>query len=246
LDKDAARLRELGYEQELDRNLGGLENVALGFATISPVVGLYAVAVVGTVVAGPAWIWVLPLALGGQCLLLVVYSELRPSSRRRVSPTSGAAACSAAPTDGSAAGWRSAPTPLPTPPSATADAAQPRVGSYAGKTTQPATMPYSGPIKLKVVKRAGSYKLAKVTVRMKMDCQGDPPRVETFSVGVPIDAGKVSGSGRFSYSASTSPTSGFTIKGRFVSRTKATGTFGRSDADTGCYVGNVKWTATLR
>ena len=76
MDKDAARLRELGYEQELDRNLGAFENVALGFATISPVVGLYAVALVGTVVAGPAWIWVLPVALAGQCLLLVVYSEL--------------------------------------------------------------------------------------------------------------------------------------------------------------------------
>jgi amino acid transporter len=76
LDRDAARLRELGYEQELDRNLGGFENVALGFATISPVVGLYAVTLVGTLVAGPAWIWVLPVALAGQCLLLVVYSEL--------------------------------------------------------------------------------------------------------------------------------------------------------------------------
>ena len=31
---------------------------------------------VGTAVAGPAWIWVLPVALAGQCLLLAVYSEL--------------------------------------------------------------------------------------------------------------------------------------------------------------------------
>ena len=49
---------------------------ALGFAGISPVVGLYAVVFVGTVVAGPAWVWVLPIALAGQCLLLTVYSEL--------------------------------------------------------------------------------------------------------------------------------------------------------------------------
>ncbi len=48
----------------------------MGFAAISPVVGLYAVVFVGTVVAGPAWIWVLPIALAGQCLLLAVYSEL--------------------------------------------------------------------------------------------------------------------------------------------------------------------------
>jgi amino acid transporter len=54
----------------------GLENVALGFATISPVVGLYAVVLVGMLVAGPAWVWVLPVALVGQCLLRAVYSEL--------------------------------------------------------------------------------------------------------------------------------------------------------------------------
>ena len=76
LDADAARLRELGYEQELERRLKIFDNVALGFAGISPVVGLYAVVLVGTVVAGPAWVWVLPVALAGQCLLLAVYAEL--------------------------------------------------------------------------------------------------------------------------------------------------------------------------
>ncbi|RFS87318.1 amino acid permease [Actinomadura spongiicola] len=73
---DDARLRELGYEQRLSRRLGVFGSVAMGFATISPVVGLYAVAVVGTVVAGPAWVWTLPVCLLGQCLLLTVYSEL--------------------------------------------------------------------------------------------------------------------------------------------------------------------------
>src|SRR5919109_3497621 len=76
LDEDAARLRELGYGQELRRRLRGVDNVAMGFATISPGVGLYAVVLVGMTVAGPAWLWVLPIALAGQCLLLVVYSEL--------------------------------------------------------------------------------------------------------------------------------------------------------------------------
>jgi amino acid transporter len=75
-DADAARLRELGYEQQLDRRLKIFDNAALGFAGISPVVGLYAVVLVGTVVAGPAWVWVLPVALAGQCLLLAVYAEL--------------------------------------------------------------------------------------------------------------------------------------------------------------------------
>ncbi len=76
VDSDAARLAELGYQQELTRSLRVLDNVALGFAGISPVVGLYAVVLVGTLVAGPAWVWVLPVALAGQCLLLSVYAEL--------------------------------------------------------------------------------------------------------------------------------------------------------------------------
>ncbi len=76
LDPDAARLEELGYRQELARGLRFFDNAAMGFAAISPVVGLYAVVFVGTVVAGPAWVWVLPIALAGQCLLLAVYAEL--------------------------------------------------------------------------------------------------------------------------------------------------------------------------
>jgi len=75
-DADAARLRELGYEQELRRGLHVFDNVAIGFAAISPVVGLYAVAFVGIALAGAAWVWVLPITLAGQCLLLCVYSEL--------------------------------------------------------------------------------------------------------------------------------------------------------------------------
>jgi amino acid transporter len=75
-DADAARLRELGYRQELARRLRFRDNAAIGFASISPVVGLYGVVIVGTAVAGPAWVWVLPVALAGQCLLIAVYSEL--------------------------------------------------------------------------------------------------------------------------------------------------------------------------
>jgi amino acid transporter len=74
--RDADRLRELGYDQELRRGLGLLDNVAIGFAAISPVVALYGVAFVGMVVAGGAWLWMLPIALVGQCLLLALYSEL--------------------------------------------------------------------------------------------------------------------------------------------------------------------------
>ncbi|MFJ9419292.1 APC family permease [Streptomyces sp. NPDC101227] len=75
-DSDAARLQDLGYKQELRRSLGVLGNISMGFAVVSPVVALYAVAMVGTTVAGPAWIWALPLVLLGQCLVVNVYSEL--------------------------------------------------------------------------------------------------------------------------------------------------------------------------
>jgi amino acid transporter len=75
-DADEARLNELGYEQELTRSLRAVDIVSLGLAGISPVVGLYAVVLVGATVAGPAWVWVLPVALAGQCLLLAVYAEL--------------------------------------------------------------------------------------------------------------------------------------------------------------------------
>jgi amino acid transporter len=97
IDADAALLSKLGYEQELRRGLAAFDNVAIGFATISPVVALYGVVLVGMVVAGPAWVWVLPIALAGQCLFLVVYAELASEfpiangayqwSRRLVGPT---------------------------------------------------------------------------------------------------------------------------------------------------------------
>ncbi|WP_310726992.1 APC family permease [Streptomyces sp. N2A] len=75
-DGDAARLASLGYTQELRRSLNILGNIAMGFAVVSPVVALYAVSMIGTMIAGPAWIWALPVALAGQCLVVNVYSEL--------------------------------------------------------------------------------------------------------------------------------------------------------------------------
>ncbi|MEU0835228.1 APC family permease [Streptomyces sp. NPDC005969] len=75
-DTDAARLADLGYTQELSRSLGILGNIAMGFAVVSPVVALYAVSMVGTMIAGPAWVWALPIVLLGQCLVVNVYSEL--------------------------------------------------------------------------------------------------------------------------------------------------------------------------
>lgn len=73
---DAERLAALGYRQELRRSLGVLGNISMGFAVVSPVVGLYAVSQVGMSVAGGAWVWALPLCLLGQVLVVCVYSEL--------------------------------------------------------------------------------------------------------------------------------------------------------------------------
>ena len=73
---DAARLEALGYRQELRRSLNILGNISMGFAVVSPVVGLYAVAAVGMSIAGPAWVWALPICLLGQALVVCVYSEL--------------------------------------------------------------------------------------------------------------------------------------------------------------------------
>ncbi|MCX4690339.1 APC family permease [Kitasatospora purpeofusca] len=73
---DDDRLAALGYRQELRRSLNVLGNISMGFAVVSPVVGLYAAVQVGMGVAGGAWVWALPLCLLGQCLVVAVYSEL--------------------------------------------------------------------------------------------------------------------------------------------------------------------------
>ncbi|MFE7419983.1 APC family permease [Rhodococcus sp. NPDC057529] len=64
------------YSQHLSRGLSLFHNVALGFGAVSPVIGLYSTAAVGLALAGASWLWVLPIALAGNCLLLYLYSEL--------------------------------------------------------------------------------------------------------------------------------------------------------------------------
>lgn len=73
---DAGELAEYGYQQELRRTLSAWAVFAIGFATISPVVGIYAVVQLGFVFAGPAWIWAVVVAFLGQLLVAVVYAEL--------------------------------------------------------------------------------------------------------------------------------------------------------------------------
>ena len=128
-----------------------------------------------------------------------------------------------------------------------AGAAVPDAGVFAGKTKQPSSNPYRyGSIRLGVVDAGGARKLAKVTVRMKMKCPGGPARRLTYRLPIPGAAdGLVDSTGAFEYTYLTTPTSGFTISGKFSSATQASGTLGRSDSHSGCYTGQIKWKATL-
>ena len=73
---DEKVLEGFGYKQELRRSLSFWTNFAVGFAFISPVVGLYAIIALATFAAGPAWVWALPIVLAGQLLVASVFAEL--------------------------------------------------------------------------------------------------------------------------------------------------------------------------
>jgi amino acid transporter len=73
---DEHHLNRLGYRQELERGLRLWSAFSLGVAAISPVVGIFAVMGLGMVNAGPAWVWVVPIALVFQFTVATVYAEL--------------------------------------------------------------------------------------------------------------------------------------------------------------------------
>jgi amino acid transporter len=73
---DEQQLEEFGYQQELPRVLRLWTNWAIGFAFISPIVGLYTVVALGAATAGPAWVWSVPIVIVGQLLVALVYAQL--------------------------------------------------------------------------------------------------------------------------------------------------------------------------
>jgi len=73
---DEQLLNQQGYQQELHRGLSLWSSFALGFATVSPVVGIYAVMSLGAMNMGPAWVWIVPICLAMQLLVALVYAEL--------------------------------------------------------------------------------------------------------------------------------------------------------------------------
>ncbi|MEE6169535.1 MULTISPECIES: APC family permease [unclassified Mycolicibacterium] len=73
---DGDSIEAFGYAQELPRVLKLWTNFAIGFAFISPVVGLYTVVVLGTRTAGPAWVLAMPVVIACQLLVALVYTQL--------------------------------------------------------------------------------------------------------------------------------------------------------------------------
>jgi len=73
---DEQLLNQQGYRQELQRGLSLWSSFAVGFATVSPVVGIYAVMSLGAIHMGAAWVWIVPICLLMQLLVALVYAEL--------------------------------------------------------------------------------------------------------------------------------------------------------------------------
>lgn len=73
---DEHLLASHGYRQELDRGLSLWSSFSVGFATISPVVGIYSVMSLGAISVGPSWVCIVPLCLLLQLSVALVYAEL--------------------------------------------------------------------------------------------------------------------------------------------------------------------------
>lgn len=74
---------------KLDRSLSIWNNFTFGFAVVSPVVGLYAIIGVQTVVTGGGWFAALVICLMMQILVATVYAELSSQFPIAGAPTSG-------------------------------------------------------------------------------------------------------------------------------------------------------------
>lgn len=115
-----------------------------------------------------------------------------------------------------------------------AGAATPRQGYYSGPTAQQA-----GLVDFKVFKYGSSTgtvrKLLKVGATTQLTCASGEVKEDRFLAYI-ILGGKIDRLGRFKYAYK-----GFTIKGRFTTRTSAKGTLSRTVGD--CKAENVNWTA---
>jgi hypothetical protein len=127
---------------------------------------------------------------------------------------------------------------------ALAGAATPRAGYYNGTTSQlnvadPGDEPEAGSIGFKVFKY-GSFngtvrKVLSVNAKTQLTCASGEVKQDRYLVYI-IMGGQINKYGRFRYSGN-----GFSIRGRFITRTTAKGTFSRTVGD--CKAEGVSWTA---
>jgi amino acid transporter len=73
---DSAVLRDIGYEQTLKREFGFWSAFAVGFADISPIVGMYGMYALALAAAGPLFWWGFWPVLAGQILVALVFGEI--------------------------------------------------------------------------------------------------------------------------------------------------------------------------
>jgi hypothetical protein len=126
-----------------------------------------------------------------------------------------------------------------------ADAATPRAGYFSGNTSQtiapsdPSELAEPGTVGFKVFKY-GSFsgpvrKLSSVTVSSQLTCPSGEVKADLYTVFI-VMGGKINRYGKFRYVGS-----GLTIRGKFVTKTSARGTFTRTVGD--CKAEGVTWTA---
>lgn len=73
---DSEQLRALGVEPKFDRSMSMLQNFALGFTYLSPVVGAYSLFDSSLATGGPPMIWTYVIAGAGQLLVALIFGEL--------------------------------------------------------------------------------------------------------------------------------------------------------------------------
>jgi amino acid transporter len=96
----------------LHRSLSVWNNLTIGFAVVSPVVGLYAIIGVQTVVTGGSWFAALALCLVMQLLVATVYAELTSQFPIGAGRTSGHGSSEGASPDNSPESSTSVPQSL--------------------------------------------------------------------------------------------------------------------------------------
>ncbi|NRD79203.1 amino acid permease [Bacillus sp. BRMEA1] len=76
IQEDVADLAQLGYKQELKRNLNFFSNFAIAFSFISATTGIFSLFGFGLTTGGPAFIWSWPIVFIGQLLVGLTMGEV--------------------------------------------------------------------------------------------------------------------------------------------------------------------------